>query len=401
MMSKSVTAGRDPIASSNAPASGLEVPRVLGKIEAPEPGPTLIIVGGVHGNEPSGVQALQRLMPRLASDPTGLVRGRVVGLAGNRKALRQQQRYLKQDLNRHWLPERIQRLRVTQGPLEGEDEELRELNREIESLLFESQETSYLLDLHTTSGPELPFATLDDTLRNRPFAFAFPAPVVLGLEEELAGTLNSYVAALGVVTAGFECGQHGTESSVDRAEAAIWIALESSGILRPGSRLEVAAARAQLANDLGALPHVVEVRYRHAIQPEDRFRMDPGYTNFQAVQRGQRLGSDRHGPTVSPLDGLLLMPLYQAQGADGFFVVRRVHRVWLETSAVVRRWRLERFLHLMPGVRRHPDLPGGFVVDRRYARWLALELFHLLGFRRHGAATREVVMTRRKYDLSA
>ena len=399
-MSRSVTAGRNPAAVSALAPGGLEAPRILGRIEAPDPGPTLIIVGGMHGNEPAGVKAMQRLLPRLAADPSGLVRGRVVGLTGNRKALRQKRRYLAHDLNRHWLPERIRRLRATHAPLDGEDEELKELNGEIERLLYEAQETVYLLDLHTTSGPELPFATLDDTLRNRPFAFAFPVPVVLGLEEELAGTLSSYVAALGVVTAGFESGQHDAPAAVDRAEAAIWIALEASGVLRPGSRPEVAAARDRLAVENGGLPPVVEIRYRHAVTPEDEFRMDPGYTNFQPVARGQRLGCDRRGPTASPEDGLILMPLYQAQGADGFFVVRRVHRIWLKASAVVRHWRFERYLHLLPGVRHHPEVAGGFIVDRRYARWLALELFHLLGFSRHGAAARQLVMTRRRYDYT-
>ncbi len=407
-MSISVTTDRDtvaapvplsPVAPHPTTESGLEVPRVLGRIEAPQPGPTLIVVGGMHGNEQAGVLALQRLMPRLAADPTGLTRGCLIGLAGNRKALRQKRRYLVHDLNRHWLPQRVARLHASAGSLSDEDEELRDLHRELETALFEARETVYLLDLHTTSGPELPFVTLDDTLRNRPFAFAFPAPVVLGLEEELAGTLSSYVDALGLITAGFESGQHDTPAAIDRAEDAIWIALESSGILQPGSRPEVAAARARLAGECGDLPHVVEIRYRHAIETEDRFKMDPGYTNFQPVTRGQRLGSDRRGPVLSPQNGLILMPLYQAQGADGFFIVRQVHRIWLRASAVVRRLRFERFLHLLPGVRRHPDHEGRFMVDRRYARWLALELFHLLGFSRQGAVTsRLIVMTRRQHD---
>ena len=68
-----------------------------------------------------------------------------------------------------------------------------------------------------------------------------------------------------------------------------------------------------------------------------------------------------------------------------------------EASAKVRHWHLERFLHLLPGVRRHPELEEHFIVDTRYARWLARELFHLLGFKRRGKATRYLVMARRLY----
>ncbi len=412
-MSRTITADREDAAESASgvtipvAADGLDVPRILGCVDGPEPGPTLIVVGGLHGNEPAGVKALLRILPRLQADPAGIARGRVVGLAGNRKALAAKRRYLDHDLNRYWLPERVERLRASQATpacllqgsasLDGEDEELYQLDREIRRLIDTTAGKVYLLDLHTTSGPRLPFATLDDSLRNRPFAFAFPVPVVLGLEEELAGTLSIHVETLGVITAGFESGMHDAPESVDRAEAAIWIALEASGVLEAGSRPEVEAARRGLAEECAGLPDVVEIRYRHAITPVDGFRMDPGYENFQPVTVAEKLGGDHQGPITSPLSGLMLMPLYQDQGADGFFVVQPVRRLWLETSAVVRRWRLERTLHLLPGVQRHPELAGSFIVDRRYARYLALELFHLLGFSRRSAAGRYLVMSRRSY----
>ncbi len=410
-LSQLVTASREHAAGRASGATdpvvakgGLEVPRILGSVAGPEPGPTLIVVGGLHGNEPAGVKALLRVLPRLVADPTGIAHGRVVGLSGNRKALAAKRRYLVHDLNRYWLPERVEKLRAAGtssgedgAPLDGEDEELIHLDREILRLIDEADGKVYLLDIHTTSGPKLPFATLDDSLRNRPFAFAFPVPVVLGLEEELAGTLSIHVETLGVITAGFESGMHDAPDSVDRAEAAIWIALEASGVLEAGSRPEVAAARHRLAEECSGLPEVVEVRYRHAITPADGFRMDAGYVNFQPIAVAERLGRNHLEPITSPLPGLMLMPLYQEQGADGFFVVQPVRRLWLETSAVVRRWRLERTLHLLPGVKPHPEIEGSFIVDRRYARWLALQLFHLLGFSRRSEAGRFLVMARRNY----
>ena len=78
------------------------------------------------------------------------------------------------------------------------------------------------------------------------------------------------------------------------------------------------------------------------------------------------------------------MPLYQDQGEEGFFLVDPVRPFWLRLSERVRPWRLERFLHWLPGVRRHPDQEGAFIIDRRIARWEALQVFHLLGFRRRG-----------------
>jgi hypothetical protein len=94
------------------------------------------------------------------------------------------------------------------------------------------------------------------------------------------------------------------------------------------------------------------------------------------------------------------MPLYQDQGEDGFFLVREVQPVWLSVSKVLRGLGMEKVLHLLPGVRRHPELPGSFIVDRRYARWLARQLFHLLGFRRVGRDGRTLVMSQRQDQAS-
>ena len=382
-------------------AGGLSTPRSLGRADGDEPGPTLILVGGLHGNEPAGVLGLQRIFERLEKGSVRLTRGRALGFAGNRQALLQRKRFLTDDLNRSWHPERVEKLRTVDGPLQDEDLELRELHREIEQARAESPAGMpvFLLDLHTTSGPGGAFVNLDDNLQNRSFALEFPVPVVLGLEEELSGTLTSYFGDEGLVAAGFEAGQHDDPTAIDRAEAAIWIALEVSGLLEAGAWPEVDAARDFLSREHAHLPAVVEVRYRHGITGEDWFRMDPGYLSFQEVQKDQNLALDRNGPVLAPVSGRILMPLYQRLGSDGFFIVRSVHPAWLELSALVRRWHLERFLHLLPGVRKHPEKENHFIADRRYARFLALELFHLLGFRREGqVGDRYLEMSRRLND---
>ncbi|MBK6950183.1 MAG: hypothetical protein IPH16_20770 [Haliscomenobacter sp.] len=62
-----------------------------------------------------------------------------------------------------------------------------------------------------------------------------------------------------------------------------------------------------------------EIIWRHPVEPEDQFRMEPGFQNFDPVRIGQRLATDRNGPVLAKVDARILMPLYQAQGEDGFF----------------------------------------------------------------------------------
>ena len=69
--------------------------RVIGCHRGATAGPTIVVVGGIHGNEPSGVHAARRVIERLAREPPPL-RGELIALAGNRRALGRNCRYIGQ-----------------------------------------------------------------------------------------------------------------------------------------------------------------------------------------------------------------------------------------------------------------------------------------------------------------
>ena len=319
-----------------------------------------------------------------------------MGLVGNRKALALHRRYIDHDLNRAWKRERLARLLKSPGSGEAEDREQLELDATLQRIMDEAPGRVFLLDLHTFSGPGSAFAILDDTLPNREMAMDFPVPLVLGLEEELSGTLASHLTAQGVTVLGFESGRHDDAAAVDGAEAAIWLALDSCGLLEGESRRRARKARTFFERQSESRVGIVEVLYRHPVDSLNGFSMMPGFKSFQNVVEGQLLGKGADGAVLAPRSGMLLMPLYQDQGEDGFFLVREVRPVWLPISATLRSWRMERFLHWLPGVSRDPDRDDTFIVDRRLARLFAIRLFHLLGFRREGREDSKLVMTRRQ-----
>jgi succinylglutamate desuccinylase len=82
------------------------VPRVLGTYGGQSEGPLMLCLGGIHGNEPAGVVAAQRVIDLLRSRHPPL-RGELIALTGNRAALLRRCRYLEQDLNRVWFADRI------------------------------------------------------------------------------------------------------------------------------------------------------------------------------------------------------------------------------------------------------------------------------------------------------
>ncbi len=363
------------------------------------PGPTLVILGSIHGNEPSGALAAERALPELQKR-IGDLRGEIVLLRGNTRALAAKVRYVDADLNRQWTNENVRSSETgKKSSLEiSELVERRELIAVLREALNRARGEVYFLDLHTTSAEGKPFATVGDTLRNRRFALHFPVTIVLGLEEQIDGTLLEYFNNLGAVTMGFEAGQHDAVTSIDNHEAVIWIAAAASGNFRAEDLVKLDHYQSELKRAGGGM-RVIEVRHRHPIAPADSFQMKPGFRNFQPVERGQILASDRTGEIKARESGLMLMPLYQKLGDDGFFLARDVKQFWIYLSEWLRRLMISRYVHLLPGVRRDPSNDNFFIINTRIARLLPLQVFHLLGFRRRRWIDNELVVSRRAHDL--
>lgn len=354
----------------------------------------------MHGNEPAGYRALQRVFERLASRRDD-VRGEFLGLVGNRAALAAGRRFLTADLNRHWSAQRVvasQTGALATSPV-PEDHELHELRQEMEEAFGRARGAIHVVDLHTTSSNSPAFVVMADTLRNREFALQFPAPIILGLEEEIEGTMTDYVMGLGHVAMGFEGGRHDDPASVDLCEAAIWIALVAADILDAAATPELEPSQALLERVSHGLPKVFEVRYRHPVQPEDGFIMEPGFASFQPIHAGQLLARDRYHEYRAREEGRVLMPLYQKQGEDGYFEVRPFSPFWLRLSALLRRSGIDRVVSWLPGVARDRMDPTTLYINRRVARWYSLQIFHLLGYRRHRCRGDLLIVTRRKYDF--
>ena len=378
--------------------------RLIGRHGGGSDGPLLLCVAGLHGNEPAGIEALRRVHRRLAETRPPF-RGRLVGLAGNLPALSRGTRFVDEDLNRVWTLERITALEGAAGDgarpssvLDtAEGEQQRQILRAVRSLLQTAdREEVYCLDLHTTSSRSVPFLTLSDSLRSRSFAMNFPVPIVLGLEEEVEGTLLDFLDHLAIAGVGLEGGKHDDPASVDHLERAVWLALVSLGIVELADVPEHDGLRRRLRQAAVGIPSLFEVRYRHALRTGDAFRMEPGYENFQPVEAGELVARDRRGEIRVPEPGRIFLPLYQDKGSEGFLLVREVASVWLQISAVLRRLRLDVVLRWLPAVRPHPEREESVVIHPRAAGPVLVDLFHLLGYRRERPEDGHLVLTRRK-----
>ena len=369
---------------------------LIGRVSGELAGPSLVVVGSIHGNEPAGAEAARDVLEEIQRESVPL-RGDVTFLSGNMRALARRVRYVDEDLNRHWTAKRVEALATGRPDADvlSEDFDQRELYEELVAAQERARGRVSVLDLHTSSSDSRPFVTLGDTLENRQFATRYPVPIVLGIEEQLDGTMLEYLNGAGVVTLGFEGGQHYSPGSRENHVAAIWIALVATGCVAEGDAPRYLERVTQLMGEGGG-HEFVEVLYRHAVRPGDRFEMKPGFENFSRVAKGALLAHDWRGPIYAPRGGMLLLPLYQRKGSDGFFIVRRVRPVWMRLSAMLRRLGAPSLMPLLPGVRRDLHDDTRLLVNTRVAKLLPLQVFHLLGYRKLRWADDLLVVSRRR-----
>jgi len=306
--------------------------RIIGEYAGPEPGPLLICFGGMHGNETAGIEALSILFKLIENEPNlnpdFSFFGHMIGIRGNLQAIKAGRRYLHRDLNRQWTQENVDRILSTpRHQLVAEDLEIAEIleliNQRVEAI---QPERVVFLDLHTTTAYGGIFSVATDDPESIRLGVEMHAPVIKGLLKGIAGTTLHYFSKEhfhhDTVAITFESGQHKEHLSVNRAIAATINCMRSAGLVLAE---DVENRHDKLLIDYSAgLPKVAEFIMRHTIEPEDHFVMRPGYKNFQEVDEGEILADDRNGPIRAVCDGRILMPLYQEQGEDGFFLVRAV-----------------------------------------------------------------------------
>lgn len=358
----------------------IDVGRFIGQIRGGLPGPTLIFVGGVHGNEPSGIFALHQVLNSLKAK-TEKLHGNIYALAGNLPALEKGIRYQKEDLNRIWNLKRIEESFSKTDELEdSEVKEALKLYQCIDTILKKESGPFYFIDLHTTSSPTEPFITVNDNLLNRKFTKQYPVPLLLGIEEYLEGTFLNYINDMGYVAFGFESGQHDALVAIENHIAFIHLSLVFAGSL-PKSEIAFEKHYKLLKKTTHHLASCYEIVYHYKIEQNEQFEMLPGFKNFESIPKGSPIAISDEQSVAVPQTGNIFMPLYQKKGNDGFFIIRPVPIIFLRLSAILRKLHIDYLLPFLPGISWVSKKHDALLVDLKIARFFAKKFFHLLGYR--------------------
>ena len=304
--------------------------RIIGRYTEHKKGPLLLVIGGIHGNEPAGVKAIDLVTKMLEVEHIKnegfSYNGTFLGIIGNLKAFRKNVRFIKKDLNRIWSKEHLDKIKSSDSSkLDAEDREMLEILSVINHEISTNDYTRMLvLDLHTTSSHGGIFSIPNNFKDSQHIASQLHAPVVKGMLNGIKNTTLHFFKTkhfpLQTTAVTFESGQHEDPLSTNRAVSAIINCMRSLGAVIES---DVENIHDKILKKFSQkLPKTTRLVKRHAINPAEEFEMLPGFKNFQKVKKGELIAKDKNGNIYSPADGRILMPLYQKQGEDGFFIIK-------------------------------------------------------------------------------
>ena len=299
--------------------------RIIGKIEGKKPGPTVIALAGVHGNEPTSIKAVEHVLEKV----NGLedkFKGTFIGIRGNLEALSKGERFIDEDMNRIWFTSILDKVRRTpfEEVLTAERKETKAVLEIIDPIILNENKSNPVIfaDLHTFSAETGLFAISSREEKNVDLLSKLNVPLIFGIEKALHGTALKYIQSTGNIGFAFEAGMHFSESAEFNATAGIYALLNACGCLDLSHIPDYEPYHDFLAQQTAGLPKKVEFIYKHIIEEEDDFVMRPGFKNFDKIKKGDWLANDKLGRIEAQAEGYILMPLYQEQGDDGFFIVK-------------------------------------------------------------------------------
>lgn len=254
-------------------------------------GPNLVIMAGVHGDEPCGLQAFADVLPALS-----LSRGTVSFVLGNPNAIAIHKREFHTNLNR---------LFRSDDALSLTEKSTYEYQRSRELMPLLSQADA-LLDIHSsTTDKTEPFIICES--QSYQCASYLPADTVVSGIDVLHPTgTDAYVNQSGGLGICIECGNHTDNTAKTVAVKAIHNFLQFFEVL----------------DNTNAVPAVKIQRYIHSdwlYRNQAVFTLRKSFSEFESLKKGDVIGIDGQTEIIAPHDGCIMFPHNRnTPGAEAF-----------------------------------------------------------------------------------
>jgi succinylglutamate desuccinylase len=259
-------------------------------------GPRVVMFGGIHGDEVSGVHAIEKLFFDLYGGKRRLLRGSLTLARGNEAALGAERRYIKHNLNRMF--------RDGYGPEIDKASYEYARAQELKPLL---ENCDYFLDLHSAPTAQEPFLVVEAGPADF-YAQLGIARLMTGWSKFSGGTTGgdaeNYANSHGAKAATLESGCHFEKASIDVANKAALSFLSLLEMIEPGERpTPVPAERYDV--------------YEIVTKDFEDFKYAGEVKNFQLFRKGEAFAFQNGRPVVVAEDTHLLIPMTPADTKIG------------------------------------------------------------------------------------
>lgn len=259
--------------------SNLPMQDAHGIISGKHTGPTVVILGGIHGNERVGVTVLESLRALLNPDR---INGVLHLILGNPRAYKENKRFIDTDLNRLFGSGFSPTIQKKEGNYEER------CARELAAVL---QSADFLLDIHSTIKPSVPFIFTNANDDHMALARLFHTPYIVSpasgfAPKELASSTDNFVDSHGGIGITYESGWHKDSSSFEQVLKNTLTFLKKVGCMRDndvGARLEISISETS-SQHLFIQDHI--------IAHTDHFVFAKDFNNFDTVVAGEVIARD-------------------------------------------------------------------------------------------------------------
>jgi uncharacterized protein len=251
-------------------------------------GPKILVLGGVHGNEYCGVEAIEKLKNIEISN--GILRF----IVANPEAVRRGVRFVDENLNR--------------VICENDEPKTYEARLALE-LLFHLRWSDYCLDVHASNTPSTTPFIIGNNLG---LAEAISIEtVVTNMADYYPDSTIGYAMRHGSYALAIEGGYVKDPDSTHVAIESIEKFLVKCGVI------------------MGSIKPItqkyLEIFYQH--NNVESFVPLAGFADFQYLQKGELIGYEGNGQVVAPEEGRIMFPRKRPQGfGECFFLAKEIER---------------------------------------------------------------------------
>jgi uncharacterized protein len=258
------------------------------RITADTDGPRVVFFSGIHGNEVSGVHAIEKLLFDFFAGSRVLNRGSLTLVRANDQALAAEQRYLKLNMNRLFRRTYEEALNTTCY------EFLR--TQQLKPLL---ETCDYFLDFHSAPSAQEPFLVAEQKAVDF-YSKLGIGQIITGWSKFSAGSIGgdaeNFAGSHGALAATLESGSHFDKSAIDVSYRAAISMLQLLQMIEPTNAKAVVR------------PTIVDI---YAVVTKDfaDFRYEGEVTNFQLIEKGAAYAYQNGRPLSVTEDSYLLIPM--------------------------------------------------------------------------------------------